>query len=163
MEINSKKTPSRHVRPQEARSHPRAVPSAEMGVGRGAPTWVCPVENEMGAELGGHLLRSPHTLPGIHRWLRGSRVLVAHQVAGRGGLGGISLGPPDPTSPGRCRSRGAGPSQACSPSGTPRHCMPEAVRDAAGVSRLLGLGRSSPQRSTLAWTQGEPLGGPHAP
>lgn len=103
----------------------------------------------MGAELGGHLLRSPHTLPGIHRWLRGSRVLVAHQVAGRGGLGGISLGPPDPTSPGRCRSRGAGPSQACSPSGTPRHCMPEAVRDAAGVSRLLGLGRSSPREVLL--------------
>ena len=132
-------------------------------MGCGAPTWVCPVENEMGAELGGRLLRSPHTLPGIHRQLRGSHVLIAHQAVGGGGLGGISLGPPDPTSPGRCRSRGMGPSQTCSPSGIRRHCMPEAVRDAARVSRLLCLGRSPPQRSTLAWTQGESLGGAHAP
>lgn len=55
------------------------------------------------------------------------------------------------------------PSQACSPSGIPRHCMPEAVRDIAGVSRLLCLGKSPPERSTLAWTREEPLGGVHAP
>ena len=66
-----------------------------------------------------------------------------------GGLGGISLGPPDPTSPGRCRSRGTAPSQACSPSGIPRHCMPEAVRNVAVVSRLLCLGRSPPREALL--------------
>lgn len=115
-------------------------------MGCGAPSWVCLVENEVGAELGGRLLRSPHTLPGVHRRLKGSHVLTAHLEGGI--LGGISLGPPDPTSPGRCRSRGMGPSQACSSSGIPRHCMPEAVRDAALVSRLLCLGRS-PAREAL--------------
>lgn len=73
-------------------------------------------------------------------------MLTAHLEGGI--LGGISLGPPDPTRPGRCRSRGMGPSQACSSSGIPRHCVPEAVRDAALVSRLLCLGRS-PAREAL--------------
>lgn len=42
-----------------------------------------------------------------------------------------------------------GPSQTCSPSGIPRHCMPEAVRDAARVSRLLCLGRSPHKEALL--------------
>lgn len=41
------------------------------------------------------------------------------------------------------------PSQACSPSGIPRHCMPEAVRDTAGVSGCSAWGKAPPREALL--------------
>lgn len=59
-----------------------------------------------------------HTLRHVHRRLKGSHAtLTAHLEEGI--LGGISPRPARPHKPGRCRSRGMGPSQACSSSGIP--------------------------------------------